>query len=236
MADEHSKSAEQPSDTSPPSAHSGGSKIVRIIIWGLVGVFAFVALMDIASRQGFSTTLANLEDGMDKAEEPLTLGDFESQFKSGLAIKTTGSKNGVSTILYKWPSLFRPYELHLTVEPGDEQLLASYSTNDDPAALIGRPGSEGDGTEDEGGGPGGGPGMGHEEGIPGAGAPGGGGPGGEGRGFGRRGGGGPGEGGEGRPRRPSSEETGDDKPEGGDDQKAEDEKPSQENASPDKEE
>lgn len=163
MADEQSNSAEQQPESGQPSEeHAGSSKMVRIIIWGLVLVFAGVALMDIASRKSYEKTLVNLEDGIDEAEEPLTLDDFENSIKSGMAIKTTGSKDGQSTILYKWPSLFRQYEIHLTVESGDEKLLATYSTNDDDnAALIGRPGSGeelDDSMLEEGGGPGG-PGM-----------------------------------------------------------------------------
>lgn len=159
MADEHTPThspAPQPDAGQSPKEQSGDSKLMRFIIWGLVGVFAIVALVDIASRQGFSKSLANLEEGIDTAEEPITLADFEKKYKSGLAIKTQGNREGLPTILYKWPSLFRQYEIHLTVESGEENVLATYSANDGPAALIGRPGSgeDPDSMLDEGDGPG----------------------------------------------------------------------------------
>lgn len=183
---EHIMNSENVNSTQNPSASGDSSagekpprsKLERFVVWTVILLLVILAGMEALAQRGYSKSLEDFQTALDEAEEPLTLEDFETKYKSGLAIKSNGSKDGQSTILFKWPSLLRRYEMHFTLVPGDEQLLATYSTNDDPAGMIGRPDAGGDETGDEGGAGPEGPGMVGDGGDPDAG----GGPGGGGRG------------------------------------------------------
>lgn len=118
----------------------GRSKLERIIVWAVIGVLVAITAVEGLAQQGYSKTLTGFQTATDEATERLTLKDFESEHKNGFAFRTDESQDGKTTIRYKWPSLFRQYELSFIVEPGDEQVLVSYWSNDDPAAAISRPG------------------------------------------------------------------------------------------------
>ena len=165
-ADLHSAAGEK-----PPR-----SKLERALVWTAIGFLLILTGLEALSQYGYRKTLSSLEDAIAEAKEPLTLEDFNNGIRKGLPIVTNGERGEEKTILYKWPSLLRRYELHLTTKPGAEQILNTYSTGDGPGALIGTSKAAGDSEDAEEGGPG----------MPMAGGPGGG-PGGGGPGGGRRG-------------------------------------------------
>jgi hypothetical protein len=146
------------------------SKLERALVWTVILVLVALTGMEAMAQRGYSKTLEGLETAIDDATEQLTLGDFETEHKNGLTVKSEVTKDGESAILYKWPSLLRRYEMYFTVEPGDEQILATYSTNDEPRAIIrlatvGDPGEDEGGEGGGGGGGGGGPSEAHGDGT-----------------------------------------------------------------------
>lgn len=140
------------------------SKLERAVVWTVILVLVVFTGVEAMSQLGYKKTLKDFETGLDEATEPVTLDVFESEYKTGLTLKSDTTRNGQAAILYKWPSLLRRYEMHFTVLPGEEQILGAYGTNDEPAAMIGQPitgepdteladeGGEGGG-DDGGGGP-----------------------------------------------------------------------------------
>lgn len=149
-AENQSVSDNSTSDNPPASEKPPRSKVERIVVWSLIGLLAIFAAVEAQSQIGYRKTLEAFESANDKNEETLTLGLFESKLKKCLAIKTNGTKDEQSTILYKWPSLLRNYEIHFTLIPGEDQLLASYATHNSPAAMIGQPNQENDLVNDPG--------------------------------------------------------------------------------------
>ena len=139
MDSENVSSAESsPAPQKPPR-----SKVERAIVWTLIGALIVVTGMEFLSKTGYSKTLDNLEEANTTPEQPLTLNYFLDNLKSGLAIRTKGEHEGRSTILFKWPSLVKKYELHLTVSPDDLQTLTTYATTDGPAGIVNQPRPEG---------------------------------------------------------------------------------------------
>lgn len=155
-------------ESSPAPEKPPRSKVERAVVWTVIGLLILITGMEALARAGYKKTLDDFETAMLETKEPLTLNHFNSKLKSGLAIQTQGEHEGRPTILFRWPSLVKKYEMHLTVS-GDDT-LATYATNEGPAGLVPQPMPEGDelalASSDEGGPGFGGPMMGQGEGGP----------------------------------------------------------------------
>ena len=137
MDNENTNSPESPQAPEKPPR----SKIERAIVWTVIAVLLLITGMEALSMKGYDTTLENFEEANDAAEQPMTLAYFKSDLKSGLAIQTTGEREGRSTVLFKWPSLMKNYELHLTVAP--DNVITTYATSEGPAGMVNGPRSKG---------------------------------------------------------------------------------------------
>ncbi len=112
------------SDPSPsPAEKPGRSKLERAIVWTVIGGLIVVTGMEALASWTYAKTVSNLETAIDETETALTLADFNKNIKTGLAIQSTGDRDGEPTISYSWPSLLKEYKLHLTVANDGSQNL-----------------------------------------------------------------------------------------------------------------
>ncbi len=112
------------------------SKLERAIVWTLIGLLLVFVGVEALAKTGYDKTVKDLQTTIDTAENPLTLDDFQSKVKSGLAIQSTGEHDGTPTVLFTWPSLVKKYHLHFTVNDDAEQTLATFATGTDAAESI----------------------------------------------------------------------------------------------------
>ena len=112
------------------------SKLERAIVWTLIGVLLIFVGVEALAKTGYDKTVKDLQTTIDTAEAPLTLNDFQSKVKSGLAVQGTGEHDGIPTVLFTWPSLVKKYQIHFTVNGDAEQTLATFATGTDPAESI----------------------------------------------------------------------------------------------------
>ncbi len=167
MANENANISDKPVETPKRS------KLERIAVWSFILLMAIIAGLEYLAMTSYKKTVDALHAAMDEAEAPLTMEDFETKCKSGLAIKTTGKNSSdITTTLFIWPAISQRYKLHLTTGAGDNQPLTTYAEGQNPAAIIGTPKANNDDADDllggeAGGGPGGGPGDPMGDGTPG---------------------------------------------------------------------
>lgn len=115
------------------------SPVERAIVWGVIGVLVVVVAIEGRARMAYSSTLSSLGALVKQAEqndEYVTLSQARAAYSGSPTEESQPAGRFEQSIILKWFSLLKTYQIEIQVEPGeDDPAFLGFTTPDADAGL-----------------------------------------------------------------------------------------------------
>lgn len=115
----------------------------RIIVWAGIAILLLVVLAEWSSKTNYQKSFQALDSQIkgvrETGEEKSVTLDEAKKNIFGYAVQTEVAGPDIRKIKYRWPSLFKTYQLLLTVTPADHVTMMESVVADDKSAAFAKP-------------------------------------------------------------------------------------------------
>ncbi len=119
------------------------SKEARIAVWIIMGLLGLVVVIEWHASHGYNKSLARFQQRLVESETGAALTLFEVRTTlSGFPSQTTVKESGRQVVILQWFSLFRHYQIALTLGVDDQAVIALRTGAEAPVDLQQRSNTE----------------------------------------------------------------------------------------------